>query len=145
MLIFGQGKERAALEHKARSAGIADTVQFAGFRADLREFLGCADVFVHPAHAEGLGVALLEAQAAGLPVVATEAGGIPEAVKADATMQLVPPGNPDALAGALRAVFSDAGLRERLGTAGQQFIRSEFPPQQMVLGNLAVYQELLDA
>jgi glycosyltransferase involved in cell wall biosynthesis len=118
-------------------------VRFAGFRADLRQFLGRADVLVHPALKEGLGICLLEAQAAGVPIVAARAGGIPEAVAEGDSALLVPPQDPAALASALGQLLGDEAQRTRMGAAGVSYVSEKFSPPAMVSGNLAVYQELL--
>ena len=98
LLVFGTGPLEAELRARA---GLGGTVSFAGFRPDLREFLGYVDLLVHPALREGLGVSLLEAQAAGVPVVAFAAGGVTEAIVDGATGLLVPPGDSVALVDAV--------------------------------------------
>jgi glycosyltransferase involved in cell wall biosynthesis len=143
LILFGQGPDEQALRKVVQQAGLEATVQFAGFRNDLRHFLGRADVLVHPALQEGLGICLLEAQAARVPVVATRAGGIPEAVSEGDSAILVPPSNPLALAGTLGQLLADSELRARMGTAGFDYVSQKFSPQAMVSGNLGVYQELL--
>lgn len=145
LLMFGQGPEERSVRARAAQTSIAATVHFGGFREDLRQFMGCADVLVHPALKEGLGVSLLEAQAAGLPVVAVRAGGVPEAVSDGETGLLVPPGNPSALAGGLVDMLAHKNLRSRMGAAGQRHIAQHFSPATMVSGNLAVYEDLLGA
>jgi glycosyltransferase involved in cell wall biosynthesis len=138
LLVFGAGRLQPDLQRRLdetkqqRDRGVIltpeqrRTVTFAGFRPDLREFLGRVDLLVHPARQEGLGVSLLEAQAAGVPVVASISGGMPEAVARNQTGLLVPPDNPVAL--------SDAII---------QLMRAEFSPDRMVDDYLAVYREVL--
>ena len=142
LILFGRGPDEDELRELARRKGIADSVQFAGFRADLLTYLGRADVLVHPALQEGLGVCLLEAQAAGLPVVASRAGGIPEAVADGVTGVLTQPGDAAELAAALVGVLLDAPRREALGVAGREYVAEHFSPSAMVSGNLAVYNDL---
>lgn len=143
LVLLGQGPEEQTLRAAVQQAGLESTVQFAGFRKDLRHFLGRADVLVHPALKEGLGICLLEAQAASVPVVASRAGGIPEAVSEQDSALLVPPGNPAALAEALCLLLVDSDLRARMGAAGFTYVSQNFSPEVMVSGNLDVYQELL--
>jgi glycosyltransferase involved in cell wall biosynthesis len=143
LVLFGQGPNEQDMRALAERAGLTATVRFAGFRADLRQFIGRADVLVHPALKEGLGICLLEAQAAGVPIVATRAGGIPEAVAEGETALLVPPQDPAALAGALAQLLADDAQRTRMGAAGLSHVSEKFSPQAMVSGNLAVYRELL--
>jgi glycosyltransferase involved in cell wall biosynthesis len=119
-------------------------VHFAGFRDDLRQFIGCADLLVHPAVREGLGICLLEAQAAGVPVVACRAGGIPEAVSEGESAILTEPANPQALARAIIDLLGDEQRRQHMGEAGRANVTHHFSPQAMVSGNLAVYKELLN-
>lgn len=143
LLCFGQGPLRAALETEAASLGTR--VRFPGFREDLRRWLGCLDLLVHPALMEGLGVSLLQASAAGVPMIASRAGGIPEAVRDGINGLLVPPGDIDALAAALRSLLCDPAARQRYGSNGRQLAASAFSIDAMIDGNLAVYRELLSS
>ncbi|RMF95512.1 MAG: glycosyltransferase [Gammaproteobacteria bacterium] len=145
LLLFGSGPLEAALRAEFAAAGLGDTVCFAGYRPDLANFLGHCELLLHPARREGLGVALLEAQAAGLPVVGHAVPGVAEAVRDGRSGLLVPPGDPDALAAALLRLLRDAGLRRRLGAAARERAAREFGIDAMVDGNLAVYRELLPA
>ncbi len=143
LLLFGQGPELEPLQQEMKDSVHGSTVHFAGFRADLRQFLGHADLLVHPAQREGLGVALLEAQAAGVPVLATRAGGIAEAVADGESGVLVEPGNFAELGKSMVRLLRDAGLRHKLGAGGRKHVAENFAPQAMVAGNLDVYRELL--
>jgi glycosyltransferase involved in cell wall biosynthesis len=140
LLVFGTGPLQAELENLA---GLGGTVTFAGFRPDLRAFLGRVDLLVHPATREGLGIGLLEAQAAGVPVVAFAAGGVPEAVADRVTGVLVEPGNPAALAEAVIALLDEPNRRQRLGAAAADRIRAEFSPDRMVESHIELYREVL--
>ena len=123
--IVGDGDERSALQTLAQDLGLSESVRFHGGRdpAGVSEFYEKADVFVLSSVREGFGVVLVEAQAAGLPVVATRVGGIPEAVEEDETALLVPPRDPTALADALSRLLQDSTLRERLGRNGRNYAR----------------------
>lgn len=143
LLLFGRGAEQQSLEAAVRDSVSGATVQFAGFRDDLREFLGCADLLVHPAEHEGLGIALLEAQAAGLPVVAMRAGGMPEAVADGESGALVRPGDPSELAHRVIRLLRDAELRQQFGAAGRRHVAEHFSPAAMVAGNVGVYREII--
>jgi glycosyltransferase involved in cell wall biosynthesis len=139
--IAGDGPERAALE--ARSAGLGlRSVRFLGHREDKAELLSACDVFVMPSRAEGLGVAALEAMAAGRPVLASRVGGLAEVVD-DATGRLVPPEDPKALAGALAALVRDRSLRERLGAAGPARVRARHSPEHMADAYESLYRDVL--
>lgn len=141
VLVFGQGPLREALEREAADLGCA--VRFCGFRRDLPRWLGALDLLVHPAYMEGLGVSLLQASAAGVPIIASRAGGMPEAVAEGVSGLLVEPGDATPLCDALRRLMNDAALRQRLGAQGRARIEREFSVAQMAQGNLAVYRELL--
>ena len=143
VLFFGQGPEAANLNRQIRQAGLESRVRLCGFRDDLPEILPCLEVLVHPALREGLGVALLQAASAGVPVIASRVGGIPEAVRDGHTGLLVPPGEVAALRAALVRLLRDPLLGRRLGQAGRRRMRAHFSPEVMVAGNLAVYRELL--
>jgi len=99
-------------------------------------------LLVHPAEREGLGIAVLEAQAAGVPVVGFCAGGLVEAVADGKTGLLVPPGDVSALTGAIRQLVEDDAQRAQFTAAGPAFIADHFGVDAMVEGNLAVYGEL---
>jgi len=119
------------LQSLARTLGVP--VDFAGAVDDRRmaQYLGAADVFVLAARSlrgsiEGLGLAILEAQAASLPVIATDSGGVPEAFAPDLTGLLVPADDAPALAGALARLLGDPALRQRFGAAGPAWVRDHF-------------------
>jgi len=143
VLFFGRGPLEAELRRSASAAGLEQVVQIAGFRHDLREILPCLDLLVHPATMEGLGVSLLQAASAGVPIVASRAGGIPEAVRDGENGILVPPGDVTALGKAVSALLADGRRRRTLGEGGRALMAREFTIDTMVEGNLAVYRELL--
>ena len=145
VLFFGKGPLEAELRDTINRMGLAERVQLTGFRDDLSRVLPCLDVLVHPALKEGLGVSLLQASCARLPIVASRVGGIPEAVRDGETGLLVEPGDPVELARALIRLLSDASLRQRLGQAGRRWVEEAFSADLMVDGNLAIYREVLGA
>ncbi|HZP87819.1 MAG TPA: glycosyltransferase [Burkholderiales bacterium] len=143
VLFFGKGPLEARLGEVVRARGLQDVVQLAGFRKDLPRILPCLDLLVHPAYREGLGVSLLQASAAGVPIVACRAGGIPEAVRDGVNGLLVPPGDVQALKDAIARLLDDRELAQRLGQGGRDLVACEFSLDSMVEGNLAVYREVL--
>jgi glycosyltransferase involved in cell wall biosynthesis len=145
LLLLGRGPEEERLRQKVKAAVYGGSVQFGGYRDDLRQFLGHAAVLAHPAVREGLGIAVLEAQAAGVPVVAARAGGLPEAVAEGVSGLLVEPQDAGQLAHALIRLLRDAELRRTFGAAGRRHVAACFGPAAMVAGNLAVYREVLEA
>ncbi|MEW8286003.1 MAG: glycosyltransferase [Candidatus Thiodiazotropha endolucinida] len=144
LLVFGKGPLREVLEQQIEVLQLQQHVTLAGFRDDLPQLLPCLDLLVHPALMEGLGVALLQAASAGLPIVAVEAGGMPEAVEDGVNGLLVPPGSDEALADAIYQLLDNEELRRRMGESGREKMRRGFSVEQMVLGNLAVYRDLLN-
>ena len=143
VLFFGQGPLQDELVQDVAARGLAGQVRFAGFRQDLPRWLGCLDLVVHPAEMEGLGVSLLQAAAAGVALVGSRAGGIPEIVVDGQTGLLVEPGDRQALGAAVRRLLSDDTLRRRLGAGGRQRVESLFSVDAMVAGNLEVYRDVL--
>ena len=132
------------IEALCERLGLSDRVSFLGpvDRAVLPDLLWHSDVFVLPSRMEAFGVAVLEALAAGVPVVATNVGGIPEIVRDGVDGLLVPPSNPAALAGAIRKVVSDEVLKRRLAEAGPP--RAEtFSVARMIAALRQLYVELL--
>jgi glycosyltransferase involved in cell wall biosynthesis len=135
----GTGPEGESLDDLATRLGLAPRVRWLGRVGDVRPVLGAADVVVAPSLAEGLGVAVIEALAAGRAVVASAAGGLPELVRDGVDGILVPPGDPAPLATALRRCLEDEELRRRLEQAGPA--RAEaFSTLAMARGTEAVYE-----
>ncbi len=144
LAIFGQGPLEDELRAQAAALGLGGCVQFAGFREDLDTYFGCLDLFVHPALSEGLGVATLKAQAAGVPVVGFEAGGLPEAVLHGKTGLLVPPEDTDALRRAILRLVDDDALRAQYSAAARQRMQDEFSIETMVQKHVALYESILE-
>ncbi len=143
LVFFGKGPLAGQLQERIDAEGLAEHVRMAGFRDDLTEVLPCLDLLVHPALLEGLGVSLLQASAAGVPIVASRAGGIGEAVRDGVNGLLVPAGDSAALGAAISGLLADADFRRRLGAGGRELILDEFSSEEMVSGNLRVYRELV--
>ena len=139
LVIAGDGPLRADLEARAEAAGIADRVRFLGHLSDVSTLLDDADVFALMSRNEGLPLAIVEAMAAGLPVVATRVGGTAELVKDGETGILVEPGDVGAGRAALRRLVEDPGLAAKMGRIGQQVAREHFSVEAMVTGVEAVY------
>lgn len=144
VLLFGKGPLHAALQAEIAAAGLNDVVRLAGFRTDLPRWLGGLDILAHPADMEGLGVSLLQASAAAVPIVASRAGGMPEAVVDGSTGMLIAPGDVPALTQALQRLMEDPMLRQTMGQNGRTRILSDFSVEEMVAGNLAVYDAVLN-
>ncbi|MEJ2173194.1 MAG: glycosyltransferase [Woeseiaceae bacterium] len=144
LIIFGEGYLHTQLREQAAALGLGGIVQFAGFRDDLDEFMGCFDLFVHPALAEGLGVVTLKAAAAGVPVVGFSAGGLVEAVADGDTGMLVPAERIDALTDAIATLAADPELRARMGAAGRARMQKEFSIATMVDKHVALYESIVD-
>ncbi len=145
VLCFGRGPLAAELRAAIAQRGLGQSMVLAGFRDDMHRVIGGLDVLVHPALAEGLGVALLEAGAARVPVIASAAGGIPEVVLDGETGLLVPPGDPAALSAAMLRLLGDPALAARLGAAARVRVETHFSVAAMAAGNLAVYRHVLGA
>ncbi|MEN6521667.1 MAG: glycosyltransferase family 4 protein [Armatimonadota bacterium] len=142
-LIFGKGPLRSQLESNVQELGISEAVQFAGFRNDMDRILPNLDAVVHPALREGLGVSLLQAAHAGVPIVASAVGGIPEIVKDGETGFLISPEDKEAIKQSVLKLFRDRDLGKRFGENGRLLVQSEFSVDQMVEGNLRIYRDVL--
>jgi glycosyltransferase involved in cell wall biosynthesis len=140
LLVLGRGEMREPLLALAAALGVSDRLHLAGFREDAAECLGVMDAFALPSRSEGMPLSLLEAMAAGLPIVATRVGGVPEALEDGRTGLLVPPGDPEALAGALAAVAEQPARAWDLGRAAQRHVRDHFSVEAMV----RQYQDMYD-
>lgn len=125
-VLFGDGPLRASLARQIQSSGLTGTFVLAGFRTDIERFLPCCDLAVLSSWTEGLPVIVLEALAAGVPVVATAVGGTPEVVHDGVNGYVVPPGNPAALAQRIRDALGDESQRRTMGECGRELIRRQF-------------------
>lgn len=143
LLLIGDGPRRPALEALARRLGVADRVRFLGARLDVARLLQDAEVLVLSSFSEGFPLTVLEGMRAGLPVVATAVGGVPEAVSDGETGILVPPGDSAALAAALEALAHSADLRRRMGLAGRQVYEARFRLEQQSEATLQIYREVI--
>jgi glycosyltransferase involved in cell wall biosynthesis len=132
LLVVGDGPLRARLAAQAAALGVSESVVFTGSLADVRVPLAAMDVFVLPSRAEGLSNALLEAMAAGRPVVATAVGGTSEVLDAERTGVLVPPGDVDAMASAILGLLADATRARRIAGAAQRWVGDEFDARASV-------------
>jgi glycosyltransferase involved in cell wall biosynthesis len=142
-LFLGKGPLENQLRKECSKAGISDRVLFAGFREDLHLILPCLDILIHPALMEGLGVALLQAAAAGVPIIGTRVGGIPEVVLDESSGILIPPEDSAAIARAALRLLTEPALARRMGSEGRRIARERFSIEAMVKGNLAVYREMM--
>ncbi|HEX5374754.1 MAG TPA: glycosyltransferase, partial [Solirubrobacterales bacterium] len=119
LVLLGDGPELPAARRLVGELGLAGRVELPGPQADVWPWLATAHVFALASHYEPLGIAVLEAMGAGLPVVATGVDGIRELVWPGVTGELVPPGDPAAMAQALIAILEDPGAATQMGTAGR--------------------------
>ncbi len=119
LVVVGDGEQREGLEQLAHRLGLASRIHFFGWRNDLEAILGDLDVVICCSRNEGTPVALIEAMAAGVPVLSTDVGGVGDLVDHERTGWLVPPGDPAALAQGLWALLADSALRARLAASGR--------------------------
>ena len=143
LLIVGEGELLNQLKLQVHNNNLSRTIKFTGLRNDIPEILSALDVLVSPSLWEGLPNVVLEAMAAGKPVVATSVGGTPEAVVDGETGLLVPPRNPEALATAILRLLGNSELRTRMGHAGRERVLNHFSMQRMVKRTEQLYQELM--
>jgi sugar transferase (PEP-CTERM/EpsH1 system associated) len=143
LVFVGDGPDKKALAAKAAEAGLIECVTFLGDQADIPGLLPAFDILAMPSVNEGLGIVALEAMAAGLPVMGTRVGGIPEVVVEGETGLLVPPSDAPALTEALLGLIDDSGLRRRFGEAGRRYVCDHFSEQNVRLKTENLYTELL--
>ncbi|MCA9152079.1 MAG: glycosyltransferase family 4 protein [Planctomycetales bacterium] len=120
------------VQDEAAQLRVSDRVIWAGPRNDIERILAALDIYVLPSLEENMPLAILEAMAAGLPVVASEVGGIPECVAHQQTGLLVPPGEPESLASALIGLLTHLEQREQMGGAGQHRVRTNFSIESQI-------------
>lgn len=141
--IVGDGHDRAELESMIVGSGLTGRVELLGVRDDVPELLRAADVFVLATTSEAMPISILEAMAAGLPVVASAVGGVPELVVDGSTGSLVSPGDPECLGRALETLLTSAPLRQQMGIAGRERAERLFDIAQTRRRHLELYEKLL--
>jgi glycosyltransferase involved in cell wall biosynthesis len=128
LVIAGRGELERTLRQQANKSAVRERIHFLGFRTDVPRLLASMDVFMHPSYNEPFGLSVLEAQAAGLPVVAFRSGATAEIVCDGETGLLAAEGDVDELADRLAQIADDADARTRMGTAARRRVEREFSP-----------------
>ena len=145
IVIVGDGPEREPLLRLASQLGISNQVTLTGFQRDTRPYYAMATVVAVPSHSEGSPNVVLEAMAAGLPIVANAVGGVPEILEEGVTGIMVPARNPAAMAQALQGVLRDPEMQHRLGSAARARSLSDYTPEAYRRKLAAFYAETLQA
>ena len=139
-LVIGDGPERGAVEAAIRQLGLEESVTLAGMRQDVPDMLARLSALVFTSEREGLSMAMLEAMAAGVPVIATRVGGTPELIEDNVTGLLVDPGNPGASAARIVELIRDSQKRVAIADAARQRLVERFSLERMVERHQALYQ-----
>ena len=142
-VLAGEGALRGALEAEAAELGVAERIRFLGERTDVPELLAACDVFALPSLYEGSSLAVLEAMAAGRPVVSSMIGGTDELIEDGLSGLLVPPGDADALADALRRLLADRELGATLAARARERVERDFTREAMARRIARLYEEVL--
>jgi glycosyltransferase involved in cell wall biosynthesis len=143
LTIVGDGPARASLEEMAARCGIGEHVSFEGFQADVAPYLRASDLLVMPSRTEAMPMALIEAAASGLPVVASNVGGIPEIVTSGKNGVLVPPDSPSALSAAIAEVAVDLERFRREARSLRKTILEAYGPDRWVARAVEEYSRLV--
>lgn len=143
-LVIGEGSLRENLERKVVELGVRHKFIFTGWREDVAQLLSVIDLLVLPSRNEAVGIALIEAQAAGVPVVATRVGGIPEVVNENFTGLLVPPKDPARLAAAINTLLVNPEKRMRMGERAKEWANGRFMVDEMIDKTSHLYIETLE-
>lgn len=141
-ILVGDGPERAKWEERLMADAVGSSLRFVGSRRDIPAILALTHIVVHPSLEEGFSNAILEAMAAGRPVVATAVGGNSEAVEDGKTGILVPAGNSEALAEAILTLAREPARRLQMGSAGRERVARHFSADQMISAYESVYERL---
>jgi len=142
--LIGDGPDEVRIRSMAAELGLGERVSFLGYQAEPARALAVAQLFVLSSRSEGFPRSILEAMRAGLPVVASDVGGVGEAVEHGVNGLLAPRGNPESLADALGRLIADASLRRRMGSAARMTFETRFRWESMVESTAAIYATVLD-
>ncbi|MBF0196954.1 MAG: glycosyltransferase [Planctomycetes bacterium] len=139
--IAGRGPLKEELENLSAELGISDHIHFDGFHHNISEFLKNIDIFILSSHYEGFGLVLIEAMAAGLPIVATDVGGVREVVKDGITGLIVPSGREDELCMGIEYFLQHPKLAYEFGVRGRAHVMGSFSLTQMIDKHIEIYQQ----
>jgi len=143
-VVAGEGPQRARIQWQLRLLGLPEgRVTLLGGRDDVPDLLAAADLVCAPSREEGLGLSVIEAMAAGRPVVASRVGGLPEVVEDGVSGVLVAPRDPKPLTDAVTALLADPARAREMGEAGRERVRRLFSRDAMLAGTRAVYAQAL--
>jgi glycosyltransferase involved in cell wall biosynthesis len=142
-ILVGEGSLRQELEEKVASWGLKAKIIFLGWRYDIADIMSILEILVLPSLNEAVGIVLLEAQSLGIPVVASEVGGVPEMIQDKQTGILVRPGSAAALALAVNNLLSDPERLRSMSALGKNWVKDRFKAEDMVSKISCLYQELL--
>lgn len=142
LVIIGDGLEAPRLRGLANREGLGERVEFIEPVSNPGEWISSFDIFCAPSRQEGFGLSILEAMAAGIPVVATRVGAIPSLIHDGTDGLLVRPDSPEELAEALKTLINDSTLRMRLGQRAREHVGMHYPLEGMIRGTLRVYEEV---
>jgi glycosyltransferase involved in cell wall biosynthesis len=143
LVLVGEGPEGLAIEAQVEQLGLTGQVLFLGLRKDVGRLLQAADLFLLTSVSEGIPLTVIEAMAAGLPVVVTQVGGLPEVVQEGVTGLLAPPGDDAALADRILSLAGRPERRAELGRLGRERSRELFSEDSMHAAYLKLYEEML--
>ncbi len=143
LVLLGRGELDRDLRRRTDELGVGGSTTFAGGHSNPARYLETIDLLAHASIEEGLGTPILDALAAGVPVVATRTGGIPETMNDGVTGLLVPPASAEALARAVIDLLEDHPRREAMGRAGRDWVIERFSTDRMVDETLAIYRDVL--
>ena len=139
----GTGELREQAKKQIAESGLEDNVHLLGFRKDVPDLLKCFDIFVLSSISEGLPLSVVEAMGAGLPIVATDVGGLPELVDDGKNGFLVPTRDSEKLADALLTLLRDNDLRDKMGKASREIADQKFSIDNMISHYQGLYREIL--
>jgi glycosyltransferase involved in cell wall biosynthesis len=142
LLLIGDGQEKGFIRHLARQLNIRGKVIFAGMQIDVVSYLNIMDIYVQPSHFEGVPNAVLEAMAVGLPVIATDVGGVSEIVVNGTTGILVPVGSEAALRRGIFELIGDFEKSNKMAAAGLERVHRLFSREKMVADYDAIFKRV---
>jgi glycosyltransferase involved in cell wall biosynthesis len=142
LLIVGKGLQRERLADSVQRLGLEEKVMFAGYQKDIDKVYREIDILVQPSLREGLPLTILEAMSYGLPIIATNVGGVAGLIKNKKTGILINSGSSDEIYNALMVLIKDVDLRKKLGENGRKFVRENYSLEKMIGEYRGVYEEV---